>query len=440
VSAKKSLRLHKADHDPRAAALVALARTLLAGADSQASLDEVLSSAALMPTDKRLCTEITYGVLRWYLRLKEFSEGFLPRPDKLPEEMRLALNAALYEMAFLRGPHHGPVGWVVTHVSNRFGKGLGGVANGALRAMQRGLKSFHSPDLPPATRYAMPQWLINLWVTSYGDAATLALLEASQSVPPSGLRLNRARAGCPGWKETRDSLLAEHADNAQPVGPAALAFDSPLPWQARELIKEGRASRQSAASYEALESLAPALWPQPLWDCCAGRGGKTLALLEQGISVALASDPAAHRLEGLVKDYARLGLPGLAALAGPPCPQILAVTPESVTDIFGTILVDAPCSGLGTLARRPEIRLRRTPEDLDTFAATQRRILEAVWPHLRSGGRLIYLTCTLNPRENEDQIAAFVARHPEAAQTAEFRTPFDSPLREFFYSAVLEKC
>jgi len=430
---KKSLRLHKADHDPRAAALVALAQTLFTSANSQAALDEVLSSAALMPTDKRLCTEITYGVLRWHLRLKEFSERFLPRPDKLPEEMRLTLNAALYEMAFLRVPHHGPVGWAVTHVANRFGKGLGDVANGALRAMQRGLKDFHSPDVPLTTRYAMPEWLTDMWMALYGETATLALLEASQSVPPSGLRLNRARTG---WIDARAGLLAEHANSAQPVGSSALAFDGPLPWQAKELIKEGRASRQSAASYEALESLNPALWPQPLWDCCAGRGGKTLALLEQGIPVALASDPAAHRLDGLVKDYDRLGM---ADLNGPPCPPILAVTPENVTENFGTILVDAPCSGLGTLARRPEIRLRRTPEDLDTLAATQRRILEVAWPRLRSGGRLIYLTCTLNPAENEDQIAAFVARHPDAMQTGEFRTPFDSPLREFFYGAVLEK-
>ncbi|MCL1939349.1 MAG: hypothetical protein FWG04_01660 [Desulfovibrionaceae bacterium] len=431
MSGKKlSLHLHKAGHDPRAAALVALTQTLFAGADSQAALDGVLSSAALMPTDKRLCTEITYGTLRWYLRLKEFSERFLSRPDKLPDEMRLALITALYEMAFLRVPHHGPVGWAVKHVANRFGKGLSGVANGALRSMQRGLKDFHSPDLPLATRYAMPEWLITLWMTSYGETATLALLEAAQSVPPSGLRLNRAR---PGWIDARDSLLRENADSAQVVGASALAFHGPLPWQAKELIKEGRASRQSAASYEALEAFSPALWPQPLWDCCAGRGGKTLALLEQGIPVALASDPSAHRLEGLGKEYARLGL------TAPPCPPVLAVAAESVTETFGTILVDAPCSGLGTLARHPEIRLRRTPEDLDSLAATQRRILEAAWPCLRSGGCLIYLTCTLNPAENQDQITAFTATHPDAMHKGAFHTPFDSPLREFFYGAMLER-
>ena len=445
MNAKKApLRLYKADHEPRAAALTALAQTLFAGADSQAALDGALARGALVPTDKRLCTEITYGTLRWYLRLKEFSESFLPRPDKLPDEMRLTLITTLYEMAFLRVPHHGPVNWAVKHISNRFGKGLGGVANGALRSMQRGLKNFHSPNLPLATRHAMPEWLVDLWLKSYGDAATLALLEASQSAPPSGLRLSRARGG---WEEARAVLLQENGTQSAdsfilPVDPAALAFGGSLPWQARELIKEGRASRQSAASYEALESLAPTRWPLPLWDCCAGRGGKTLALLEHGIPVALASDPAAHRLDGLTQEYARLGL------TDPPCPPVLAVAAEDFegpdsdwgsAPPFGTILVDAPCSGLGTLARRPEIRLRRTPEDLAALADTQRHILEAAWPRLRSGGCLVYLTCTLNPAENEGQIASFAAKHPDAVQRGEFRTPFVSPLREFFYGAVLEK-
>lgn len=446
MSAKHTpLRLHKAGHDPRAAALVALAQTLWENVDSQAALDGVLSSAALMPTDKRLCTELTYGVLRWHARLQAFSERFLSRPEKLPDEMRLALIAALYEMAFLRVPHHGPVNWAVRHVNNRFGKGLGGVANGALRSMQRALKEFHDPEQPLGVRYAMPEWIVDLWLHSYGENAALALLEAAQTAPPSGLRLNRA---APGWEALREMLRQESEAATHAVPPAALAFQGPLPWQTRDLLKEGKASRQSAASYEAIEAFTPASWPQPIWDCCAGRGGKTLALLEQGVPVALASDPSARRLQGLTEEYARLGL------SAPPCPQTLSSaadaweepggkngtksTPE-LPGMFGAILVDAPCSGLGTLARHPEIRLRRTPEDLQTLAATQRNILHSVWPRLRPGGFLIYLTCTVNPAENEEQIAAFAASHPDAVKRGEFRTPFDSPLREFFYGAALEK-
>ena len=450
MNAKKQLiHLHKAGHDPRAAALVAISRTLYEGVDSQAALDGVLAPAGHVPTDKRLCTEIVYGVLRWYLRLKEFSEHYLTRPDKLPDEMRVCLLAALYEMAFLRVPHHGPVNWAVGHVRNRFGKDLSGVANGALRSMQRDLPDFFSAaDEPFATRYAMPEWIVRLWSEHYGDVNTLAMLEASQAAPPSGLRLNRA---VDGWESLRLGLIRENEGSMHPVGPAGLAFSGSLPWHAKTLLKEGKASRQSAASYEALEAFDPDSWPGPVWDCCAGRGGKTMALLEQGVLVALASDPSSRRLDELPREYARLGLSTL------PCPQLAALSAEAAAALllstggehlapggvppqsFGTILVDAPCSGLGTLARRPEIRLRRTPEDLETMAATQKAILEAVWPRLRSGGCLVYLTCTFNPAENEQQIEAFTRSHPDAVNVREFRTPFDSPLHEFFYGALLEK-
>jgi 16S rRNA (cytosine967-C5)-methyltransferase len=106
---------------------------------------------------------------------------------------------------------------------------------------------------------------------------------------------------------------------------------------------------------------------------------------------------------------------------------------------FGTILVDAPCSGLGTLARRPEIRLRRTPEDCEALAVLQKNILDAVWERLLPGGLLVYVTCTMNKAENQSQTAAFLERHSGAALEAEFETPAGSPLGEFFYSAKIRK-
>ena len=450
---RKSPRLHKADHDPRAAALVALSRVLLETTDSQAALDDVLRSPVLVPTDKRLCTELVYGVLRWYLRLEPFCLLFLKKPDKLPYEMRLCLLTALYEMAFLRVPHHGPVNWAVNHVRNRFGQGLAAVANGALRSMQRDLRRFADPSslLGPdaaeedvlALRYAMPVWIVRLWREAYGNADALTLLEACQSVPPSGLRLNRA---APGWEEARAELLGggEHGE-ALAVGPAGLAFAGSLPWRAKELVSQGLASRQSAASYQALEGLGPSFWPVPVWDACAGRGGKTLALLEQGVPVALASDLSTARLAGLEREYERLGLAGHGA---PGCPAVLSFSAadlvdrfaaEGLPERFGTVLVDAPCSGLGTLARRPEIRFRRSPADLARLAATQREILEAVWQRLEPGGLLAYLTCTLNPAENESCVMDFLGTHVDALVRRESRTPVDSPLREFFYGALLQK-
>ncbi|MDL2267230.1 hypothetical protein LJC46_04490 [Desulfovibrio sp. OttesenSCG-928-G15] len=501
---------HKAGHDPRAAALLALNRVLDDNTDSQAALDGVLGSIRLVPTDKRLCTELVYGVLRWYLRLRGFSEYFLAKPDKLPAEMRLVLITALYEMVFLRVPHHAAVNWAVSHVRNRFGKGLAGVANGALRSMQRKLSEFHGPggtSQPLHARYAMPKWIATLWAERYGETAAEQLLVASQTAPPTGLRFNRLK---PQWPALLKELQGEYADEASLVEPALLSFSGPLPWQARTLLKEGRASRQSGASYAALDAFSPADWPLPIWDCCAGRGGKTLALLEQGVAVSLASDPSRQRLSNLGKEYERItqspdnvagkktvpastgspdskghvqnsnthapgsnslvnsdasgsaesAPPCMPSLTPPPCPTTLVFDASEdgqsllrelgamagpvfgrpvALPCFGTILVDAPCSGLGTMARRPEIRLRRTLEDVERLAALQREILDSVWQALLPGGRIIYLTCTVSPAENEDQIAAFLHDHADAKLEKEYRTSFDSPLHEFFYGACIIK-
>jgi 16S rRNA (cytosine967-C5)-methyltransferase len=431
------------------------------GQDSQAALDAVLSS--LSPLDKGLCTELTYGVLRWFLRLRLFARRFLPRPENLPGEMRLTLLLALYSMAFLRIPPHASVYWTVSHVDGRFGQRLGKVANGALRSMQRALGDFSDPALYAdgqgeeallSCRYAMPEWIVRLWRQSCGAAEAEALLAAAQTTPPAGLRLNRAK---PGWASLRETLLrdagadggaresrrsagATEEGGTAAVGLCALAFADGLPRRAEALLAEGKASRQSAASYEALEFFAPAAWGGPVWDCCAGRGGKTLTLLEQGLAVALASDSSARRLQGLREEYARLGL------SDPPCPPLLTFSASGTEDLpaalperFAAILVDAPCSGLGTLSRRPEIRWRRTPVDLAGLADLQERILRFVWPRLAPGGRLLYLTCTLNPAENEGQIARFLSQTPDAALCREFASSPFSPLREFFYGAMLRR-
>ena len=456
--------LRKATHDPRAAALSALSRVLAGEADAQEALDAVLQSPAMMPSDKGLCTELFYGHLRMYLRLQWFSSRFLKKPEKLPWEMRLCLDQALYSLAGLRMPARAAVHWAVEHVRHRFGQRLGAVANGALRSMQRELASFRDvafyraafPDALEAEAcwHSMPLWIVRLWHEAYGPQKAGQLLELAGSSPPQGLRLNRS---CSGWEKLRVSLLENREGDgdgrkAQAVGACALWYAHSLPYEARRLVSEGRASRQSVASYAALEAFEPRSWPVPVWDCCAGRGGKTMVLLEQGISVALVSDTSARRLKALPLEYSRLGLSqpscppilmGSAAEAGKGEDAFRPLDPEaqalSLPERFGAILVDAPCSGLGTLSRHPEIRLRRSPEDIAQLAQLQAGILDALWPRLESGGSLIYLTCTASPAENEEQVAAFLERHPDAACAQEYQGGEWELLGEYFYGAMLRK-
>lgn len=474
--AGKGIR-HRAGNDPRAAALLIMDEVLAGNGDSQAVLDRQLKASSLVPGDKALCTELVYGALRQHLRLAWFIRQLLDKPDKLPPEMLLVLELAAYELAFTRIPAHASVNWAVGFIRNRFGQGISKVANGVLRRFQRELAAeFNNPafyleklgvgkveseeyaksiinennELQLSGRlaegflslfYAMPDWIVRLWIEAYGIAQAVAYLKASAQAAPFGIRVNPLR---PGYK----SLLNELGQEAGAVltPPAAVALPGGTRLPLRTLLPEGRASRQSAAAYEALWALEPRGWAQPVWDACAGRGGKSLALLEQGIPVALVSDANSSRLQGFEQDFERLFSGGTAAestarIEKAEKPEVVFGAAElaAAGRKFGTVLLDVPCSGLGTLAHRSEIRWRRTPEDLEKLCAIQDSLLETASAALLHGGRIAYLTCTLNPAENQERVDAFLRKHPEFELETSWSTPPDSRLHEFFWAALLKR-
>lgn len=443
----------RAGHDPRIAALRVLDRVLHGMESSQAALDEALRESSLTPSDAGLCTELVYGCLRHKLLLDWWQARLMKNPGKLPEEMRLILILAFYELAFLdKVPAYATVHGAVSRVRNRFGAALSSVANGTLRSFQRGLGDVRSPAFYEkfcsgaaealALRHSLPAWIPALWTAAYGEDEARALCEASAARPPAGVRIN-ARA--PGAKEFRETLLRDL--NGTAVGEWGIAFpEGAPPWLRREEAK-GRLSYQSPAVQEALEGIPRELLTAPLWDACAGRGGKSLALLERDIPVSAATDSSLPRINGLTRELARLGLdrtpdfdgahPG--AHLGPPAVFCADARHAALGDTFATIIADVPCSGLGTLCRRPEIRLRRSEEDIAAFCAVQRDILDAAAPLTKAGGRVIYLTCTVTPEENEGQVADFLARHPDFRLHSMWRTPVDSPWKEVMFRAIVEK-
>lgn len=447
---------YRAENDPRAASLLALSG-VMGGEDSQAALDKVLAGANLVPSDKALATELFYGTLRCHLRLEWFLRQKLSRPDGLPGEMLLLLEQSMYELAHTRIPAHAGVNWAVGLVRARFGPGLAKVANGVLRGFERGKKDeylnrgWYASVLPAneaeAVWFGLPLWLTRLWSESYSAETCRALLEASLEAAPQGLRLNMQRDGV---QELID-LISEHG--AEKLPPAAWILPDNVRLPISVWVKNGLASRQSPAAYAALFALEPENWPQPVWDACAGRGGKTLALLERGIAVQTASDPSKGRIRGLQEDYVRLGLGNHNAgtEAARPLPELLHLTAQQsgLTNAFRTVLVDAPCSGLGTLAHRPEIRWRRSEEDIARLAAAQAEILEAAHRAIipESGSLIVYMTCTMTKAENQEQTAAFLGRHPEYQAIVEYESPAGVEPEvaaknfygEFFYAALLRR-
>ena len=456
---------------PRATACHLVYSLLTTNGAVQAELDTALERRVLSDGDKALCTELVYGSLRWYLRLKWYANRLLRAPESLPPAMHTILVVALYELFFTRVPAYATVNTYVALVRKNFGQTLARVANGVLRASSAGdffdnalYATIEDQTERVACQYALPPWIAALWAQRYGPEAAHTLMEASVTAPPVGLRLVPAPPDP--LAQGHDVLFASLAPLAisqnelsQPCREEGrtLAFSGPLPQAAAEALAAGRATRQAAASQDALMALQPRHWPGPVWDACAGRGGKTLALLEMGVPVTLASDIAPGRLRGLASSLNPYGekAPAVARLAADTvtlhdlihaCPAMqagMANAPEAEmsgdTGCFGTILVDAPCSGLGTLARRPEIRLRRTPADVLALASLQGRILQNLATFVRQGGLLVYITCTVNPAENEEQVDTFLRHAPAFVLEETYRTPSTSQMGEFFFAASFRK-
>lgn len=412
------------------------------GQDVQAALDAALADSTLDPRDRGLATELVYGYLRLCGRIDFALSGFLKNPAAVPVPVRRILGLAAYEILYCaKVPAYASVDWAVSAVRRAGGKGLSGMANAVLRRVAADPRVFDDPgfyrrDRPTESvhlsRYfSCPEWIVSLWLGAFGSEATRALLAAQAEPAPLGLRVNRTRDGARGLFDALAALpgvlWAEFPTLAVPTGTdfAAAGFNL------AELLAAGAVSRQSAAAQRILYQLGLADWPEPVFDACAGRGGKTLLLAEAGKRV-FAADMHAARLSALPREAARLGLPPIPAFRASATRMPLAAPP-------GAILLDAPCSGLGVLSRRPDSKWRRNPEDIAGLVRLQGAMLESAYAALAPGGRIVYVTCTVNPAENEKAVDRLGSRHRDLQLEAEIAAGPETLLGETFYGAVLRK-
>lgn len=440
----------------RRAAFLALEQNLYRpgapGLSIQEALDRTLRAARFSPLDAALATNLAYGTLRYEERLAFLLNKFLKRPERLAPTHKDILRLATFELLFLENiPAYASLNWAVEASKIAFGPALGGLTNAVLRKVAElkdkardyafFAKEIADPKKLAAVWHCQPRWIIEHFFTDYPENDVRAYLDAFTAAPVIGLRVNRRKED---WENLAETLTAEPGRIT--FAEHSFCFSAgAAPQNLEALIREGRLSRQSYAAQEALFGLlkaaasadpdfSPAL-QEGVWDACAGHGGKTCALLEADIPVRLATDTHAGRLAGLRDDLTRLGLNAATPLvtvadAAAPCPL-----PECPP----VILADVPCSGLGTLNRRPDIKHKRKAQDLAGLASLQQRIVDNLYACLPEKGWLLYITCTLNPAENEEQIAKLLAAHPGAKLAAQWQTPPDSPAHEFFYAAAVRK-
>jgi 16S rRNA (cytosine967-C5)-methyltransferase len=433
----------------RAAALDCLCACLLEGRDLQAALDAALKADPLSDRDAGLVTELVYGYCRMKGRLDALLSRFLDPARKLPEDAMLALGLAAHEIVHLdRVPVYASVNWAVDWAKGYTRAHLSGLFNAVLRRVSEMAENARTvapykdgakDEAEVLSRYySCPEWITRLWLKEYPKADAARFLKAQARPPALGLAVDAGALG----QEPALALSRRLGAHPACLGRLGLgvAFQPGTGLDALaaelELTPEERAAvyRQGFAARQALAALAPQRFKTPVWDACSGRGGKTRLLLEAGLAPVLASDTHPGRLRALARELAPAIADGrlLAFRARADEPAPLATAPA-------TIVLDAPCTGLGTLSRRLDIKWKRTEADVATLAELQARILDNALSALTPGGMLHYITCTLSPAENQRQVARLLAARPEAALTASWTTPPDVPAGEFFYCASLQK-
>lgn len=396
----------------------------------------------LSAVERNLCSELVYGYLRTEIRIAFILSKVLPRPQSLPRPLQYVLGLAVYGLLFQdRIPDHAAVFTAVETARALHGQALAKVVNGALRSVQRfadaPMQQDFYVDQGAAARspqhlalfYSLPVWIVGHWNKRYGPEAAELLAQRSFARPWSALRVNASHER---GAQLRTALLACGGETIGQWGcafaPGALPTivdGQPLAhWQAC-----GAVSYQSAGSQLVLEQLGLYGWNKPVWDVCAGFGGKTVMLLERGIAVPVATDRSRQRLAGLPGQCERLALPQ-------PDTLLIDAANPSIAEWRGNILVDAPCSGLGVLARRPDIR-RRPQQQAVEHELLQHSILERLVSLLQPGCELAYITCTLRVQENEKQIERLMHEHSGLRLCEQWQTPNEHPWLEGMFGAVL---
>jgi 16S rRNA (cytosine967-C5)-methyltransferase len=385
----------------------AVARVLREGVTLDAALKHALVGAdpKLVPSVRSL----SYGAVRGYFRHEALLGKLLSTPVRsLDFLVRALLSVALYELEDERTPQYAVVDAAVQTAKATDAARASGLINAVLRRYLRERKMLDAEVASkPALRHAAPIWLADRFRADWPVRWT-QLLAASDSQAPMWLRVN------PRLSDTEQYLgeLAKAAigARAEPRVPQAIVLDSPrdvqeLPGFAAGLVSVQDLGAQCVAFPLDLQA------GQRLLDMCAAPGGKTALIAERepNLTALVAVDIDPQRVTRVRENLSRGALQASVIVGDSTDP---ARWWDGVP--FDRILLDAPCSGLGVIRRHPDIRLRKSPSDIDKLPALQGRLLKSAWGMLSSGGRLVYVTCTVTRSENRDVIAAFLSATPDA--------------------------
>jgi 16S rRNA (cytosine967-C5)-methyltransferase len=390
---------------------------------------------ALKGPDRAFAMELVYGVLRWQIKIDWIIDCFSKiKTKKLEHAVLNALRLGVYQLLFLtRVPPEAAVNETVELVKLEGPKSGGakrtGYVNAVLKTVDSGREGIAFPVLSRepveyiSIVFSHPAWMVERWIKRYGVKEAIELCQANLKIPPTTLRVNTLGL-------TRDELIRQLTEEGFQVkktvySPEGIEVERrqklvlpppnpPDPFDPRYYIQD-----------EASQLVARLLSPSPretVLDACVAPGGKTTHIVQlmENTGLVVAMDKHKSRLKPLEEALKRFEIGIVETTAGDATEPLkfqpslfhgqswkLSVPREG----FDAVLIDAPCTGLGVLRRKPDIKLKRTAEDVTELSTLQKRLLENLSKYVKKGGRLVYSACTLEPEETEDIIEGFLKKN-----------------------------
>ncbi len=384
--------------------------------------------------ERAFLTRLTEGTLERLLEIDYVIGQFSRTPvEKMKPFIRNLLRMSVYQLKYMDGVPDSAVCNEAVKLARKKGfAGLTGFVNGVLRNIARGLPDLTYPDL--SVEFSTPAWIVEQWSRDYGAEKARRMLAAQFDERPVSIRVNQTRI----TKEQLRERLQKEGASVQDVEDmdCALAVSGYDRLEALPSFQEGLFQVQDVSAMRAAVLAAPRQGDACL-DVCAAPGGKCLHLAEQmnGTGTVEARDLTDYKVTLIRDNIARSGMKNVRAV------QMDATVFDPASEgRWDVVLADLPCSGLGVLNRKRDLKYRMSPEQQRELAALQRQILAVAQRYVKPGGTLVYSTCTVNPQENEDNVEWFLENHPFALKEQILTLPgVDGWNWDGSYMAKLEK-
>lgn len=391
-------------------------------------LNNTIEKNGVSAKDVGLLTELTYGTLQRRMALDFFLHSFIKDHKKLANWILHLLRMTLYQMVYLdKIPDRAAIYEAVEIAKKRGHKGIASLVNGVLRSIQReGLPSMNE-IADPIERLALetshPQWLVTRWVNQFGYDRTKEMCEINLTAPMQTARVNLTRIS----RDECIALLEEDGFQIEksPIIPEAIRclkgnLASSIPFKYGMLTIQDESSMLASYALGAEEN-------EFILDACAAPGGKSTHIAEKmhNTGEVISIDLHEHKVKLINDNARRLGLENINTIAM----DSRLAGEHFKEETFDRVLLDAPCSGLGVMRRKPDMKYTKTEQDIMQLSSIQKNLLKSVSSLVKKGGILVYSTCTVDKEENENTVAAFLKENPQFEEDSMFKERMPAAIR-----------